>query len=213
MYGRALNLLHLFVNDYSNNIMLSVSPVNHIIAHKQLTVSPGQVLKFNKINIPTTSGGSTYGTGSSGKVLKSNGTTVYWGDDDNTKYTFNGAVSTIKDSNLTANRALISNGSGKVAVSAVTSTELGYLDGVTSNIQTQLNAKGTSNLTIGTTSTTAAAGNHTHSNYLTKSTADARYALKSEIGGGGTTSVQILTRAEYNALTTISSDVLYIVRG
>lgn len=52
-----------------------------------------------------------------------------------------GAASTITDDNLTANRALISNGSGKVAVSAITNTELGYLDGVTSNIQTQLNDK------------------------------------------------------------------------
>lgn len=58
-----------------------------------------------------------------------------------TTYTFNGAVSTIKDSNLTASRALISNSSGKVAVSDVTSTELSYLDGVTSSIQTQLNRK------------------------------------------------------------------------
>ena len=52
-----------------------------------------------------------------------------------------GAATTITDDNLTANRALISNSSGKVAVSAVTSTELGYLDGVTSNVQTQLNKK------------------------------------------------------------------------
>ena len=52
-----------------------------------------------------------------------------------------GGASTITDDNLTANRALVSNGSGKVAVSAVTATELGYLDGVTSNIQTQLNKK------------------------------------------------------------------------
>lgn len=52
-----------------------------------------------------------------------------------------GGASTITTSNLTANRALVSNGSGKVAVSAVTSTELGYLDGVTSNVQTQLNNK------------------------------------------------------------------------
>ena len=50
-----------------------------------------------------------------------------------------GAATTITDNNLIANRALISNSSGKVEVSAVTSTELGYLDGVTSNIQTQLN--------------------------------------------------------------------------
>lgn len=55
--------------------------------------------------------------------------------------TVTGGASTITGSNLTANRALVSNGSGKVAVSAVTSTELGYLDGVTSNIQTQINAK------------------------------------------------------------------------
>jgi hypothetical protein len=54
--------------------------------------------------------------------------------------TITGAASTITSSNLTANRALLSNGSGKVAASAnVTSTELGYLDGVTSNIQSQFN--------------------------------------------------------------------------
>lgn len=52
-----------------------------------------------------------------------------------------GGASTITDDNLVANRALVSNGSGKVAVSAVTATELGYLDGVTSNVQTQLNKK------------------------------------------------------------------------
>lgn len=42
---------------------------------------------------------------------------------------------------LTANRVMISNGSGDLAVSTVTTTELGYIDGVTSKVQTQLNAK------------------------------------------------------------------------
>ena len=58
---------------------------------------------------------------------------------------------------LTASRALVSDGSGHPAVSAVTSTELGYLDGVTSAIQTQLNGKAASshnhsaaNITSGT---------------------------------------------------------------
>jgi len=55
--------------------------------------------------------------------------------------TITGAATTIDDADLTASRALVSNSSGKVAVSAVTSTELGHLDGVTSAIQTQLNAK------------------------------------------------------------------------
>lgn len=52
-----------------------------------------------------------------------------------------GAISTVKTSNLTANRALISNSSGKIDVSSVTSTQLGYVSGVTSAIQTQLNNK------------------------------------------------------------------------
>jgi len=55
-----------------------------------------------------------------------------------------GAVSTITTSDLTASRAVVSSGAGKVSVSDVTSTELGYLDGVTSAIQTQLDSKGSS---------------------------------------------------------------------
>lgn len=35
--------------------------------------------KLNQIHVPTTSGGSSYGIGSNGQVLMSNGTTVYWG--------------------------------------------------------------------------------------------------------------------------------------
>lgn len=61
--------------------------------------------------------------------------------------TITGGATTITSSNLTANRALISNSSGKVGVSAVTSTELGYLDGVTSNVQTQLDGKAASSHT------------------------------------------------------------------
>lgn len=45
---------------------------------------------------------------------------------------------------LTASRALVSDGSGHPAVSAVTATELGYLDGVTGNVQAQLNGKAAS---------------------------------------------------------------------
>src|SRR3989339_344683 len=53
-----------------------------------------------------------------------------------------GAATTVLTSDLTADRALISNGSGKIAVSGtISSTELGYLDNVSSSIQTQLNSK------------------------------------------------------------------------
>jgi hypothetical protein len=55
--------------------------------------------------------------------------------------TITGAATTITSADLTASRALISNVSGKVAVSATTDTELGYVSGVTSGIQSQLNGK------------------------------------------------------------------------
>jgi hypothetical protein len=55
--------------------------------------------------------------------------------------TITGGATTITSADLTASRALASNASGKVAVSTVTSTELGYVSGVTSAIQTQLDAK------------------------------------------------------------------------
>ena len=51
------------------------------------------------------------------------------------------AISLSKLENLTTARALVSDGSGDVSVSAVTSTEVGYLDGVSSAIQTQIDAK------------------------------------------------------------------------
>ena len=48
-----------------------------------------------------------------------------------------------KMEDLTVSRALVSDSNGDVSVSAVTSTEIGYLDGVTSAIQTQIDDKST----------------------------------------------------------------------
>lgn len=77
-----------------------------------------------------------------------------------------GGASTITSSNLTSNRALVSNGSGKVAISDITSTELGYLDGVTANVQTQLNAKAASLHTHDYAGSSSAGGAATSSNKL-----------------------------------------------
>lgn len=55
--------------------------------------------------------------------------------------TITGAATTIASRNLATARAVISNSAGKIAVSTVTSTELGYLKGATSSIQGQLDLK------------------------------------------------------------------------
>ena len=135
------------------------------------------------VNIPTTS-----------KTTKSLIVTLNGGTTEGTdKFTFNGSAeksinitpSTIgaaasththnvsQVTGLTANRALISDANGHPAVSAVTSTELGYLDGVTSNIQTQLNGK--------------AASNHTHN-----------YAGSSSAGGSANSAVKLATARKIN---------------
>ena len=51
------------------------------------------------------------------------------------------AINFSKMEDLTASRALVSDSNGDVSVSAVTSTEIGYLDGVSSAVQTQIDAK------------------------------------------------------------------------
>ena len=58
------------------------------------------------------------------------------------------AIAFSKMADLTASRALVSDGNGDVSISAVTSTEIGYLDGVTSAIQTQLDTKATNAFAI-----------------------------------------------------------------
>ena len=39
--------------------------------------------QFQILRIPTTSNGTTYGPGTNGQILKSNGTSVYWASDNN----------------------------------------------------------------------------------------------------------------------------------
>jgi hypothetical protein len=73
---------------------------------------------------------------------------------DSKQGTITGGGSTITSTNLTSSRALVSDSSGKVAVSNVTGTELGRLVGVTSSIQAQLDGKA-NNSVVATGSTTS----------------------------------------------------------
>ena len=100
---------------------------------------------------------------------------------DSKQATLTGGATTITSSNLTASRALQSNGSGKVEVSDVTTTELGYLDGVSSAIQTQLDAKQASDAQLtdiaGLTPTDSNFIVGDGSNFVTESGATARTSL------------------------------------
>lgn len=123
---------------------------------------------------------------------------------DGKQATITGGASTITSSNLTVNRALISNSSGKVAVSAVTSTELGYLDGVTSNVQTQLDGKA------------ASSHNHAASNITSGTLSSDRLPTVpvSKGGTGATTAAAALTNlgitataAELNYVDGVTSNI------
>jgi hypothetical protein len=101
-------------------------------------------------NIKTVNSTSLLGSGDvavqatlvSGTNIKTvNSTSILGSGDIAVQSTITGAATTITTSDLTASRALTSNASGKVAVATTTSTELGYVNGVTSAIQTQIDAK------------------------------------------------------------------------
>lgn len=82
-------------------------------------------------------------------LLKGNGSTIssaIVGTDYQAPIT--GAASTVTNSNLTANRAVVSDASGKISASTTTGTEIGYVAGLRSSAQTQIDTKVTSNTAI-----------------------------------------------------------------
>jgi len=68
-------------------------------------------------------------------------TSVDWTTFNNKQIAATGWVTPVMNANLTANRVAISDATGKAAASTVTTTELGFLTGVSSNIQTQMTGK------------------------------------------------------------------------
>ena len=83
------------------------------------------------------SAGST--TTFTNKTFDANGTGNSITNIENADISASAAIAFSKMENLTASKALQSDGNGDVSASGVTNTELGYVSGVTSAIQTQLN--------------------------------------------------------------------------
>ena len=119
--------------------------------------------------------------------------------------TITGGASTITTSNLTANRALVSNADGKVVVSAVTATELGYLDGVTSNIQTQLNGK-LSTAPVTSVNSKTGAVELSASDIGAQPTITANGFLKGDGSGGITADKPVFVVNFSGSATTVTSD-------
>jgi hypothetical protein len=67
--------------------------------------------------------------------------TVVSGSLVNSDVSTSAAIALTKLATVTASRAIVSDGAGAVSASGVTSTELGYVSGVSSAIQTQINTK------------------------------------------------------------------------
>ena len=104
----------------------------------------------------------------------------------------------------TASRAVITDGNKKVTVSSATSTELGYLSGVTSAIQTQLNAKAplaSPALTGTPTAPTAAAGTNTTQIATTAFVHNAVSGLSGAMHFRGTTTSEIVDGSTTNPIT------------
>lgn len=107
-----------------------------------LTASRGVVSDANKQLISTTATATeiNYLSGVSSAIqtqMNAKQATITAG----TNLSFDGATLNASAATITANRLAVSNGSGAIIASAVTDTEAGYLDGVSSAIQTQLDAK------------------------------------------------------------------------
>lgn len=81
MYGTGLTLSKSITVGASSDWIFYADIYSRTVNTEDLQVLEGFHLKTNKIYAPTSSNGSTYGYGSSGQVLKSNGTTVYWASD------------------------------------------------------------------------------------------------------------------------------------
>ena len=105
-----------------------------------ITASSSDTLTNKTIaSITSGAGGTlTFPVGASGETAVTLATTA---DVSAKQATITGAATTITSNDLTVSKALVSDGSGKVAVSSVSSAELAHLSGVTSAIQTQLNGK------------------------------------------------------------------------
>lgn len=188
-----------FTKGWSDAVELDYAPYMEDMNTVQRAVTY-QIAYNQQEGIPEWASDTTYYKGSWAKYNAANGAQIYESLVDNntgnlvsdtTKWklvydTTNSAITSIVGANLTASRALVSNGSGKVAVSAVTATELGYLSGVTSAIQTQINAKAADNAVVHLSGTETITGTKTFTSSVNLDKASPQISMHNESVTKGT---------------------------
>ena len=92
-----------------------------MIFDTDVTVSSGKSLQANKLMAPTTDGGTTYGAGSSGNLLKSNGTNIFWGAD-KTEY-----ISKFEKASATSHSITIPNSSEHYIIATTNNSTIYYI--------------------------------------------------------------------------------------
>lgn len=204
-------------------------------------------IQITSLKAPTSAGGSTYGTGTNGQVLLSNGSSIYWGSaaptvtestvsgwgftkntGTITGATTNGGLkvtgTTLGHSNATITAKTTAGvypvkidalghitEAGTAIVSSAAASGGATLSLVTTGEKYTWNNK--SNLAIGTSATTAAAGNHTHTTSLAADSGTATVTLAHnttyKLTAGGT-NVIFKTPTIPTAVSSFTNDSGYI---
>lgn len=130
-YNTSMNKLRQYVNGSWQDVSTAATSLT------------GQVLNEKNVLVGNASNTSAaVDTASLGMIEAStSGLNIKAGNVTNTEISNSAAIARSKLATLTANRVVVTDGSGNDSASTITSTELGYVSGVTSAIQTQLNAK------------------------------------------------------------------------
>lgn len=136
-YNTLLNKPILNTNNTGTQVPSATETIQGTISLHKVSKTGNYNDLLNKPTIPTkTSDLTNNGDGTTGSKYITNSSLNIELENKQDKIT--GGATTIVTNDLTVNRALVSNANGKVAVSSTTSTELGYLSGARSNLQTQI---------------------------------------------------------------------------
>jgi len=207
-----LNLATSIVNaDVNASAAIAYSKLNLATSIINADVNASAAIALSKLAATTASralisdasGFVSAATTTSTEIGYVNGVTSAIQTQINTKQaTITGGATTITSSNLTASRALASDASGKVAVSATTSAELAFVSGVTSAIQTQINTKQAIKITIVAVTTNVTLTND--ATHFVTTTSARSLTMPASPGTGSTITVKDITgSADVNNITIV----------